>query len=196
MNELHLARLASPAWQAYLSDDLLPWVLSEIDLGDDVLEIGPGPGLTTDLLRGWVDEITAVEADPELAQALRERLAGENVNVITADGANTGLPVDRFSAVTCFTVLHHVPTLGHQDALFAEARRVVRPGHAFVGTDALDSAALRAIHKGDTYVPVDPDTLQDRLLTAGFSDARVEISRGYSPGSQAEISRVRFVATK
>jgi hypothetical protein len=34
-----------------LAKDLLPWVSSVADLGADVLEIGPGPGLTTDLLR-------------------------------------------------------------------------------------------------------------------------------------------------
>jgi len=33
-----------------LERDLLPWVASVTDLGDDVLEVGPGPGLTTELL--------------------------------------------------------------------------------------------------------------------------------------------------
>ena len=38
-----------------LKEYLLPFAFgnrSYGDLGDDVLEIGPGPGLTTDLIRG------------------------------------------------------------------------------------------------------------------------------------------------
>ena len=51
MNESHIEILSSPRWAEMLERDLLPWVDSVADLGDDVLEIGPGPGLTTDLLR-------------------------------------------------------------------------------------------------------------------------------------------------
>jgi 16S rRNA A1518/A1519 N6-dimethyltransferase RsmA/KsgA/DIM1 with predicted DNA glycosylase/AP lyase activity len=50
-----------------LEADLLPWIDSAGDLGDDILEVGPGPGLTTDLLRRRVGKLTAVEVDPILA---------------------------------------------------------------------------------------------------------------------------------
>ena len=43
------------------------------DLGSHVLEIGPGPGLTTDLLVEHMDCLTAVELDSELARALADR---------------------------------------------------------------------------------------------------------------------------
>jgi len=43
--------LASPDWARMLETDLLPWLGRVADLGDDVLEVGPGPGLTTDKLR-------------------------------------------------------------------------------------------------------------------------------------------------
>ena len=49
MNETHLRYLASPQWAAVVRDELLPWVLGALDLGDDCLEVGPGPGVTTDL---------------------------------------------------------------------------------------------------------------------------------------------------
>jgi hypothetical protein len=51
MNEAHLRICASPEWAAYVESELLPWALDGQDLGDDVLEVGPGPGLTTDVLR-------------------------------------------------------------------------------------------------------------------------------------------------
>ena len=55
MNRSHLDFLASPAWARMLETDLLPWLVGVADLGDDVLEVGPGPGLTTDLLRARAD---------------------------------------------------------------------------------------------------------------------------------------------
>src|SRR5438445_3910104 len=110
MNETHLQFLASPEWAKMLETDLLPWILEAGDLGDDVLEIGPGPGLTTDLLRQRVQRLTAVELDPALAGALKERLARTNVDVIRGDAASGVLAADRFSAATCFSVLHHVPS--------------------------------------------------------------------------------------
>ncbi len=79
MNESHLQFLASPQWAAMLRTDLLPWVEVAGDLGDDVLEIGPGPGLTTDILSGRVSRLTALEVDPTLAEPLRARLTGTNV---------------------------------------------------------------------------------------------------------------------
>src|SRR5579871_4478076 len=92
MNKRHLETLSSPRWAQLLEQDLLPWVDSVADLGDDVLEIGPGPGLTTDLLRARTARLTAVEIDPTLAAKLADRLAGTNVEVINGNAADTGFP--------------------------------------------------------------------------------------------------------
>ena len=175
MNESHLQFLASPEWARMLETNLLPWVDAAGDLGDDVLEIGPGPGLTTDLLRARVTRLTAVEIDPSLAGPLEERLAGTNVTVICADASGAGLETDRFSAATCFSMLHHLPSTDDQDRLFSELHRVLRPGAIFVGVDSRDLEAIRTGHAGDTFVPVDPDSLPDRLAAAGFGPATVDI---------------------
>jgi len=90
VNEAHLRILSSEEWAETLQVEMLPWVVEAGDLGDDVLELGPGPGLTTDLLRQRVRNLTAVEIDPALATALRDRLAGSNV---TANAMSPG-PVD------------------------------------------------------------------------------------------------------
>ena len=47
------------------------------------------------------------------------------------------------------TMLHHVPTVAAQDALLAEACRVLRPGGWFVGVDSLDDPGFRDFHAGD-----------------------------------------------
>jgi SAM-dependent methyltransferase len=190
MNQAHLEFLASPWWANYLETELLPWVLGATDLGDDVLEVGPGPGLTTDLLRRRVLTLTAVEVDGDLAGALADRLAGTNVEVVHADATESGLATDRFSAATCFTMLHHVPSPELQDRLFAEVRRVLRAGGTFIGTDSIDSDAIRQGHVDDVFVPVDPATLGLRLEAAGFVDVSVERA------SDAWGDRVRFHARK
>ncbi len=61
MNNEHLELLVSDGWRELLRDVIVPWALGTTDLGDDVLEVGPGPGLTTDLLRQMVPTLTAVE---------------------------------------------------------------------------------------------------------------------------------------
>ena len=175
MNKSHLQFLSSPEWAAMLRTDLLPWIEAAGDLGDDVLEIGPGPGLTTDILSGRVSRLTALEVDPTLAEPLRARLTGTNVEVLCTDATKSGLDSDRFSAATCFSVLHHLPTPSKQDDLFAEISRVLRAGGLFVGTDSRDLEVIRAGHVDDTFVPVDPDTLGDRLAYAGFVDTELEV---------------------
>lgn len=186
MNDLHLELLASPGWQQYLEENLLPWVLGAVDLGDDVLEVGPGPGLTTDLIRQKVDQLTALEIDDALAGSLAARLAGTNVEVVHGDATASGLPGDRFSAVTCFTMLHHVPSPELQDRLLDEVHRVLRPGAAFVGTDATDTPALRDLHVDDVFVPIESASFRKRLERAGFVDIELE----------DEAGRLRFVARK
>src|SRR5437870_3759758 len=106
---------------------LMPWVLGDLVPGDDVLEIGPGPGLTTDRLRNWAPKLTAIEVDPALAGALRLRMAGTNVEVVTGDAMAMPFADGRFSSVVSFTMLHHVPSAGQQDQVLAEVRRVLRP---------------------------------------------------------------------
>jgi SAM-dependent methyltransferase len=186
MNDLHLELLASPGWKQYLEEDLLPWVLGATDLGDDVLEVGPGPGLTTDLLRLKTDRMVALELDDALASALSRRMAGTNVDVVHGDATASGLPAGRFSAVTCFTMLHHVPTPELQDRLLDEVHRVLRPGGTFVGTDATDTPALRDLHIDDVFVPIEAVSFRERLERAGFTDVDIE----------DEDSRLRFRARK
>jgi ubiquinone/menaquinone biosynthesis C-methylase UbiE len=193
MNERHLQICSSAEWAETVQSEILPWAVDGRELGDDVLEVGPGPGLTTDVLRGRVRRLTAVEVDPGLATALAARMIGsnvDNVEVVNADA--TALPFEdgRFSGATCFTMLHHVPTPELQDRLLAEMRRVVRPGGLLVGVDSIESPEWWELHAGDTCVPVDPGTLAIRLERAGFS--AVEVERA----SPEPARRFRFAATR
>lgn len=151
----------------------LPLMLQDIGLGDEVLEIGPGPGVTTDWLRARAPHVTAVEIDQALAESLRRRTEGTNVTVVEGDATAMEFPDFTFSAALCFTMLHHVPSTELQDRLLAEACRVLRPGGMFAGSDSTPSLMWNIYHLFDTRVPVDPDTFGGRLERAGFADPQV-----------------------
>ena len=119
MNEQH-QMCGSDEWRQVVRDLILPWALADADLGDDVLEVGPGYGATTE---------SSASRSPAL-----------------------------------------------QDRLFAEVARVLRPGGVLVAGDSLASDDLKALHEGDTYVPVDPGSLPDRLRAMGFVDVDVKVN--------------------
>ena len=177
MNWFHRQVCRSGRWRRRV-EKLLPWALQGVELGEDVLEIGPGPGVTTDLLRGRTRRLTALEVDAAAAASLQTRLAGTGVRVVHGDGAAMPFATGSFSSVVAFTMLHHVPSAALQDRLLAEARRVLRPGGVFVGFDGVGSFLFRLIHLGDTYTPVNPDTFGPRLEAAGFEEVAVE--RGWA----------------
>ena len=70
-------------------------------------------------------------------------------------------------------MLHHVPTVDLQDRLLTELIRVVRPGGWVLGSDSIASDELRGLHDGDTYNPIDPVGLPERLRRAGLDHVEV-----------------------
>lgn len=173
MNRVHRWFCRSSTWRRTLEERLLPWVLGDADLGDHLLEVGPGPGLATDVLRRRAARVTAIEIDPTLADALETRLRGTNVEVAHADATDVPFEDGRFSAAVCLTMLHHVPSPALQDRLLAEVHRVLRPGAPFLGSDSISSRSFELLHWWDTLVPVDPDRFGARLEAAGFTDVAV-----------------------
>jgi ubiquinone/menaquinone biosynthesis C-methylase UbiE len=174
MNEAHLVFCSSDEWAEACRKWIIPGALANVQLGDDVLEIGPGPGRTTDLIREMAPKLTAVEIDKDLAAELSERLADTNVEVVNADATSLPFPDGRFSAALSFTMLHHVPSPEEQDKLFAEARRVLQPGRVFAGVDSHDTPDFRKLHIDDICVPLIPAELEGRLLRAGFAEVKVD----------------------
>ena len=174
MNEVH-EYCGSDEWRAMVRDVVLPWAIGDADLGDDVLEVGPGYGATTDVLGASVARLTAVEIDDALAAMLTERFAANPaVEIVHGDATALDLPDGRFTGAASFTMLHHVPTAELQDRLLGEVARVLRPGGVLVCGDSLASQELAAFHEGDTYNPVDPGALAERLQAVGFAEVEVK----------------------
>lgn len=174
MNEHH-KHCGSDEWRELVRTVILPWALGDVDLGEDVLEVGPGYGATTDVLAGSVPRLTAVEIDEELAEMLTRRYSTNRaVTIVRGDATALDLTDGRFSGAVSFTMLHHVPTAALQDRLLSQMARVLRPGGVVVAGDSLASAELEAHHEGDTYNPIDPAGLPDRLVAAGLTGVAVE----------------------
>jgi SAM-dependent methyltransferase len=178
MNWFHQRVCRSGRWRGRLERELLPWALQGVELGEDVLELGPGPGATTDLLRRRTQRLTALEVDATAATALQKRLNNFGVRVVHGDAAAMPFPDGSFSSVVSFTMLHHLATTALQDRILTEARRVLRPGAVFAGFDGVGSFLFRLVHLGDIYTPVNPNTFAGRLEAAGFAEVVVERSGG------------------
>ena len=174
MNDAHLKYCASDEWAEAVNRWIIPGALAGVTLGTAVLEIGPGPGRTTERLRELTSSLTAVELDTKLARQLAARLGAAGVRVIQGDATTLPFPAASFSAVVSLTMLHHVPSVADQDRLFAEVARILRPGATFVGVDSRDGEDFRALHVDDICVPLDPGTLDRRLHEAGFASVNVD----------------------
>ncbi|MBV9920741.1 MAG: class I SAM-dependent methyltransferase [Pseudonocardia sp.] len=176
MNRVHNLLCSSGWWARVAENELVPFGVDGVELGDDVLEVGPGFGATTRVLAGRLPRLSVLELDPGYCERLRSSLDGA-VEVTEGDATRLPYPDGRFSAVLCFTMLHHIPTVAQQDQAFAEIARVLRPGGTFAGTDSIGTGLrFKAIHIGDTCNLIDPDGLPARLEAAGL--AVLEVKRG------------------
>jgi len=83
--------------------------------GRSVLEIGPGPGITAELLRQGGVEVTTCDYDPSLSPD------------IVADAAELPIETDAYDVVVCCQVLEHLE-FEHARRALCEIGRVARVG--------------------------------------------------------------------
>jgi SAM-dependent methyltransferase len=178
VNESHAVLCASPEWSEHLESQVLAPLAASVELGDEMLELGPGPGAATRWLRHRVRRLVALEIDATAAARLARELAGSNVTVEVGDCTCIPFADASFDAVGAFTMLHHLPTQGLQFATLCEAFRVLRPGGVLLGADSLASPKLHAFHEGDTYNPIDPARLLVLLQAAGFGRVTLAVDQG------------------
>jgi SAM-dependent methyltransferase len=191
MNQKHSELCSSAGWASFIGEEIVPSVIANVHLGDELLELGPGPGAATERLRKEVGRLTALEVDEDAAGKLAEKYAGGNVRVEVGSGAELPFADASFDSVASFTMLHHVPTAELQNRLLAEAHRVLRPAGVLVGSDSLPSTHLHEFHAGDTYNPVDPAAFLVRLQTVGFGRIRLWVDEllrfvAYKPDEDQE----------
>jgi ubiquinone/menaquinone biosynthesis C-methylase UbiE len=179
MNRLENWFCGSSLWRFVTERKLLPWIVSGYRLGDHVLEVGAGPGATTEELLRRASRVTSLEYDAGYVARLAEKHKdkGSRVTVVRGDAAALPFPDNSFSSVVAVLVLHHLRSPEQQDRAFQEFHRVLRPGGMFFAFEIRDGWLHRVGHYKSTFVPLAPASAFGRLTTAGFSRIAVDIER-------------------
>jgi ubiquinone/menaquinone biosynthesis C-methylase UbiE len=178
MNTLENLLCASSFWRYLTKRRLLPWLLSSVNLGDDLLELGAGFGAATAALRERVSRVTSLEYAHESARKLKSRNAALAPRIVQGDAAHLPFANACFSSAIAILVLHHLKTTGAQDQTFAEVFRVLRPGGTFLAFEITDSWLHRKAHFRSTFTPLPPSSAFTRLTSAGFSRISVNFRSG------------------
>jgi SAM-dependent methyltransferase len=178
MNFAHNRLCAGKGWAEFVDGTLVPWGLEDVELGDRILEVGPGFGATTRLLADRTSSLTVLELEQRYCRKLRAEL-GDRVEVTQGDATQMPYADNQFSAVLCFTMLHHIDSPQLQDRLLTEATRVLKPDGTFAGTDSVGgSLRFKLLHVGDTLTLIAPGGFPERLTRAGLREPVVEVRGG------------------
>ncbi|WP_084963553.1 class I SAM-dependent methyltransferase [Thermoactinospora rubra] len=154
--------------------------LLRVEPGQEVLEVGYGPGGLVRLLRGTgAGRICGVDPSPDM-RAMAMRQADERVELKVGTAEDTGYPPGSFDRVVS---VNNAPLWPDLEAGVRELRRVLRPG----------GLAVIAWHGGTR-----PSRLDRRLRLPEDKLARIERALGESFGSvrREELTTLTaFVAT-
>jgi SAM-dependent methyltransferase len=166
-------------WSRITQRKLLPWILSDAEVGDHVLELGSGPGAATEELIRRTPRVTSVEYSHAFAAGLAARLrdmtsSSAHAAVLQADAAALPFAAGSFSSAIAVLMLHHLRSAELQRRAFSEIHRVLRPGGVFIAFEIQDGWLQRAIHLNSTFVPVRPTLLPALLTAAGFTQVKID----------------------
>lgn len=134
-----------------------------------VADLGCGTGNAAEFLARQVAHVIAVDREPAMLDAARQRLEG-CANVEFREGELTQLPIDNavVDAAVVFLVLHHLDV---PENSIAEARRILKPSGVLLIVDMVE-------HDRESYL----STMGHRHL--GFSEQTVQ-SWGADAGFQS-----------
>ncbi|QXE33948.1 class I SAM-dependent methyltransferase [Streptomyces sp. GMY02] len=132
----HESVLRSHRWRTAANS--AAYLLPELRPGQDVLDVGCGPGTITADLAALVapGTVTAVDASADVlrqAQETAEAAGVRNVRFAVADVHALDFPDDSFDIVHAHQLLQHV---GDPVRALSEMRRVCRPGGVVAARDA------------------------------------------------------------
>jgi SAM-dependent methyltransferase len=132
----HESVLRSHRWRTAANS--AAYLLPELRSGQDLLDVGCGPGTITADLAALVapGTVTAVDAAEDVLDSARETARAQgvaNVRFAVADVHALDFPDDSFDVVHAHQVLQHV---GDPVRALREMRRVCRPGGVVAARDA------------------------------------------------------------
>jgi len=164
-------------------DDVWRMMIDKADLnpGDQVLDVGCGPGNLTRLAKervGPFGRAAGIDASPEMIEVARQRArqAGLDIEFQIDLIEKMSFPDHSFEAVLSSMMMHHLPDDLKREALL-EVKRVLKPGGCLMIVDMKRPESLlgRAlltlmVHRS---MPVGVQDLLGYLQEAGFE--RVEM---------------------
>jgi ubiquinone/menaquinone biosynthesis C-methylase UbiE len=167
-----------------------------------VVEVGAGNGINFEHLPATVSELIAVEPEPYLRAAARERASGMAASVRIVDGVADDLPLAAGSvdALVVAGVLCSVPDQG---AALAEFARVVRSGGELRFYEHVRSRRLgfaryqRLVDRLWPLLMGGCHTYRDTLDAIAASSFRIERCRGFGfpPNARAHPVVPRVLGT-
>lgn len=157
--------------------------------GDEVLDLGAGPGVNFPALAdavGDVGRVVGLDASRGMARRARERAAGIDGRCAAVHGDAGSLPFPDGSFDRAFSTLA-VSAFPDAETAVAEVARVLRPGGRFVVLDAAPFPTLPLAYLNPVVNPVSawatqwhPDRDVPELLRERFDPVHVESFNGGS----------------
>lgn len=184
---------SSAAAEAYLSnidDTFVEHALRLIGPAPGMaLDIGCGPGQILTKLSARLPEWKFIGIDRSLAMIRRSRHVPHSVSFLAGDACSLPFAGASLDLVLCNSVLHHI---GDPARLFAEIRRVAKPGAAILLRDLLRPSRLGfslhvrwygrhydglmyKLYRDSVRAAYTPEELSAMLNAAGISGGRLFI---------------------
>jgi ubiquinone/menaquinone biosynthesis C-methylase UbiE len=178
MNAFERFFCSSSFWRRLSERQLLPWIIADVPLGDQLLEIGSGYGAATSFLQSHVARVTSLEYDHNSILKGKSTSNRATSALVCGDASRLPFAAQTFSSVLAILVLHHIKSAELQDQVFAACFRVLRTGGVFLAFDIPDAWFHRLAHIRSTFTPIDPATISTRLARVGFADTQTQTHKG------------------
>lgn len=118
-------------YSCYLADCLFGLCFEFVRPGQRLLDAGTGSGLSAILFARAGLAVSGFDFSPAMLEICRAKGIAEDLKLHDITLAPWPYAADRFDHVICCGVTHFIPDL---EAVFSEARRVLRPGGVFAFT--------------------------------------------------------------
>jgi ubiquinone/menaquinone biosynthesis C-methylase UbiE len=145
--------------------------LSDLTAGDEVADIGCGPGTAARHAVRLGASAVGIDPAPVMLRVARLLTPRSADAVRYAGGSAEALPLPHSSVSIAWSIasVHHWADL---DAGLQEARRVLKPGGRLVAIERLTRPGARGL-ASHGWTPEQASAFAERCLAHGFTDARV-----------------------